>query len=70
VRRTVATGMAGLGIAPHVVELLLNHVPAGIKGVAAIYNRHSYLAERRRALEAWASHVLDLKDRAAKHGAA
>jgi integrase len=52
-RRTAATGMARLNIAPHVVDKILNHTSGSIRGVAAIYNRHSYLEERRAALEAW-----------------
>jgi integrase len=56
-RRTAATGMAGLGIAPHVVDRILNHSTGKISGVARIYNRHEYLAECRIALEAWAGHV-------------
>jgi len=53
-RRTVTTFMAGMEIAPHVVDKLLNHVSGTIRGVAAVYNRHSYTDERRRALDAWA----------------
>ena len=53
-RRTAASGMAGLGIAPHVVEAVLNHKSGTIKGVAAVYNRYSYSDEKRAALEAWA----------------
>jgi integrase len=53
-RRTAASGMAGLGIAPHVVEAVLNHKSGTIKGVAAVYNRYNYSAEKRAALEAWA----------------
>jgi integrase len=53
-RRTAASGMAGLGIAPHVVEAVLNHKSGTIKGVAAVYNRYSYADEKRAALEAWA----------------
>ena len=53
-RRTAASGMAGLGIAPHVFEAVLNHKSGTIKGVAAVYNRYSYSAEKRAALEAWA----------------
>ena len=53
-RRTAASGMAGLGIAPHVVEAVLNHRSGSIKGVAAVYNRYSYAAEKRAALDAWA----------------
>jgi integrase len=56
-RRTAASGMAGLGIPPHVVEKLLNHRSGTIKGVAAVYNRHDYGNERRQALQAWASRV-------------
>jgi integrase len=53
-RRTTASGMAGLGIPPHVVEAVLNHKSGTIKGVAAIYNRYSYADEKKAALEAWA----------------
>jgi integrase len=53
-RRTAASGMAGIGIAPHVVEAVLNHKSGTIKGVAAVYNRYNYAAEKRHALDAWA----------------
>src|SRR5262249_53955632 len=56
-RRSAATGMAGLGIAPHVVDRVLNHVSGTIRGVAAVYNRHRYEAERAAALEAWGSYI-------------
>ncbi len=59
-RRTAATGMAGLRIAPHVVDRILNHVSGTIKGVAAIYNRHAYEDEREAALETWSRHVESL----------
>jgi integrase len=52
-RRTAATGMARLNIAPHVVDRILNHVSGTIRGVAAVYNRHAYLEDRKAALEAW-----------------
>jgi integrase len=38
-RRTAATGMARLNIAPHVVDKVLNHVSGTIRGVALVYNR-------------------------------
>jgi integrase len=38
-RRSAASGMAEIGIAPHVVEAVLNHKSGTIKGVAAVYNR-------------------------------
>jgi integrase len=53
-RRTAASGMAAIGIPPHVVEAVLNHKSGTIKGVAAVYNRYSYAAEKRAALDAWA----------------
>ena len=52
-RRTVTTGMAGLGVAPHVADRVLNHQSGTISGVAAVYNRFAYLEERKEALEAW-----------------
>jgi integrase len=52
-RRTAATGMAGLKIAPHVVDRVLNHTSGTIRGVARVYNRFEYRDERKAALEAW-----------------
>jgi integrase len=48
---------AGLGIAPHVVEAILNHIGAHRAGVAQIYNRSSYEREKRQALDLWAAHL-------------
>lgn len=60
-RRTFATlATEELGVLPHVVEAILNHVSStesGKKGVAGIYNRSKYAAEKRAALDAWADHV-------------
>jgi hypothetical protein len=42
-----------LGIAPHVADKILNHQAGTISGVAAVYQRHDFLAERREALETW-----------------
>jgi integrase len=52
-RRTAASGMAGIGIAPHVVEAVLGHKSGTIKGVSAVYNRYSYSTEKREALDRW-----------------
>jgi integrase len=54
-RRTCASGMAGLGVPPHIVDRLLAHAVGS--RVSQTYLRHDYLAERAAALEAWASHV-------------
>jgi integrase len=59
-RRTVASGMARLGVAPHVIEKVLNHVSGQISGVAAVYNRHGYQTEKREALSQWAAHLENL----------
>ncbi len=65
-RRTVASGMAGLAVAPHVIERLLNHSNGTIRGVAAVYNRYSYQPEIRAAVELWAKHLVGLVRRARK----
>jgi integrase len=59
-RRTTATGMANLGELPHVIEAVLNHVSGQRAGVAGIYNRALYKAEKAQALAKWATHVLAL----------
>jgi integrase len=62
-RRTAATRMADLGVQPHVVEALLNHISGSRAGVAGIYNRATYRDEKRAALLMWADHVLALVGR-------
>jgi integrase len=52
-RRTFATGLAELSVAPHVIERLLNHAGGTISGVAAIYNRFKYQDEMREAIKLW-----------------
>jgi integrase len=56
-RRTAATGMASIGVAPHVVEAALNHVSGAKGGIAGIYNREQYAEERKAALARWAAHL-------------
>ena len=57
-RRTVATRMAELGVQPHIIEAVLNHVSGHKSGVAGIYNRATYDKEKREALNLWAEHVM------------
>jgi integrase len=56
-RRTVATGLARIGIALPVIERLLNHVSGSFDGIVGVYQRHDYAAEKRAALDAWAREV-------------
>lgn len=59
-RRTCATGMARLGIPVRVTEAVLNHVSGTGGGIVAVYQRHDYADEKRRALEAWSRFTSDL----------
>jgi integrase len=59
-RRTAATRMADLGVQPHVIEAVLNHVSGHKAGVAGIYNRSTYAKEKRAALDLWGSHIQTL----------
>jgi integrase len=56
-RRTMVSGMARLGIPPHIADKILNHQAGTISGVAAVYQRHEFLQERKKALELWGAHV-------------
>jgi integrase len=56
-RRTVATGMAELGVQPHIVEAVLNHRSGHKGGVAGVYNRATYGREVGAALALWADHL-------------
>src|SRR5260370_31319232 len=49
--------MARLRIPPHVADKILNHQGGTISGVAAVYQRHDFLSERKDALERWGAHV-------------
>jgi integrase len=57
-RRTCTTGMAEkVGVQPHIIEAVLNHVSGHKAGVAGIYNKAVYAKERREALTLWADYV-------------
>ena len=49
-RRTFATKLNDLGVAPYVVEQMLGH---SLGGVMVIYNRSQYLSEKKLALDMW-----------------
>lgn len=56
-RRTFATRNNDAGVAPYVVEKMLNHSMGGVMGT---YNRAEYLTERQDALDAWSAWLLAL----------
>jgi integrase len=66
-RRSTVTGMAELGLHPHVIEAVINHVSGSKAGIAGIYNRSTYEREKSAALARWAEHVLaTVEERASK----
>ena len=58
-RRTMVTVMnEQLGVAPHVVEAVVNHMSGLAKaGVAGVYNRALYMEDRRAALGDWSKYA-------------
>jgi integrase len=59
IRRVVRSGMSALRIDPEIAERVLAHVPARLRRT---YDRHSYLDEKRVALEAWARRLQSIVD--------
>jgi integrase len=59
-RRSVATGMAEIGIAPHIIEAILNHTSGHKGGIAGIYNRAQYGPEKAQALVRWDKHIRNI----------
>jgi integrase len=57
-RRSFATHSAEIGIQPHIIEAVLNHISGHRAGVAGIYNRATYDAEKKTALDRWAEHLI------------
>ena len=51
-RRTVATGMAKSGVLVQVIARVLNHID-GTPRVTKAYDRHTFDAEKLRALQTW-----------------
>jgi integrase len=62
IRRTCATRMADIGVLPHVIEAVLNHISGSRGGIAGVYNRSSYGPEKKAALTLWADHVAGLDE--------
>ena len=58
-RRTVATEMGRLGVARFTISRVLNHSDRSVTG---IYDRHSYLAEKRAAMDTWGEYLTGLTE--------
>ena len=57
IRRTVATNLSKLGVDRSLLQRIVNHTDSG---VTAIYDRYSYLEEKRDALQKWADKLDDI----------
>jgi integrase len=65
IRRTLATGLQRLGVRFEVTEAVLNHVSGSRSGVAGVYQRYDWAAEKRAALDGWARHLQTIQVRVA-----
>jgi integrase len=57
IRRSVASGMARLGVNLPVIEKVLNHSGGSFAGIVGVYQKHTFADEKRAALQRWADHV-------------
>jgi len=63
-RRTFATiTTEKLGCSPNIVDLILNHQTGTLSKVAKIYQRGTYLNERKNTMDAWANHIVGLSEK-------
>jgi len=60
IRRSAASGMADLGVEPHIIEAILNHYSGHRSGIAGTYNRAKYQTQIRTAMMLWDSHLRSL----------
>ena len=68
IRRSVASGMARLGVQLPVIERILNHISGpSFGGVAGIYQRHNFSDEKRYALQRGGAHVTNLVSDRSSH---
>ncbi len=54
-RRTIRTHLEKLNVQPHIAEKCLNH---SLGAINAVYNKNTYLDERREALKRWSEFVM------------
>jgi integrase len=63
IRRSVASGLAGLGVTLPVIERCLNHISGSFAGIVGVYQRYDFADEMRAAMERWGRHVEQLAGR-------
>jgi integrase len=56
-RRSAATDMANIGVQPHIIEAVLNHISGHKGGIAGIYNLATYGPEKKQSLARWDEHL-------------
>jgi hypothetical protein len=66
-RRSFASGLQRLGVAPHIVELALNNRSGTFSGDAGICQRHRYAKEVRETFELWSQHIECLSEEFLNH---
>ena len=59
-RRSAASGMASIGIDRTTISAVLNHASADRSVTGQVYDRYSYEAEKRNALERWARRLTEI----------
>jgi integrase len=57
IRRSVASGMAKIGVQVPVIEKILAHRSGTFRGIVGTYQRHSFLPEMAAALQKWGDHI-------------
>jgi integrase len=62
IRRTVATRLCDVGVAPFIVEEILNHRSGHKAGIVQVYNKSRYKRQVRDAMMLWDSHLRSLID--------
>ena len=59
-RRTFSSGLARLGVEPHITERCINHLTGSQSGVQGTYQRYRYMDDRKAAFNRWGAHIQKL----------
>ena len=60
IRRSCVTHMAELGVPPHIIEAVVNHISGHKGGVAGIYNKSMHEREKVSSLILWGNHITSI----------